>query len=99
MICTTTEGHVWTFGCGCVGQLGHGGDADEMVPRMVEGLVGVKVAQVVAGDCHTVICTTEGRVLTFGYGSHGQLGHSGDGNEMVPRMVEGLVGVKVADMP
>ena len=57
------------------------------------------MAQVEAGDCHTVICTTEGRVLTFGYGSHGQLGHSGDGNEMVPRMVEGLVGVKVADMP
>ena len=97
VICTT-EGRVWTFGYGGAGQLGHGGNADEMVPRMVEGLVGLKVAQVAAGDRHTVIYTSEGRVWTFGHGGHGQLGHSGDGNEMVPRMVEGLLGVKVAQV-
>ena len=33
---------------------------------MVEGLVGVEVAQVAAGYYHTVICTAEGRVLGFG---------------------------------
>ena len=37
-----------------------------MVPRMVEGLVGLKVAQVAAGFPHTVICTAEGRVFCFG---------------------------------
>ena len=37
-----------------------------MVPRMVEGLVGVKVAQVAAGYFHTMICTGEGRVFGFG---------------------------------
>ena len=65
VICTA-EGRVWTFGHGYTGRLGHGGNADEMVPRMVKGLVGVKVAQVAAGDNHTVICTSEGRVLAFG---------------------------------
>ena len=97
VICTA-EGRVWTFGNGGSGRLGHGGDADEMVPRMVEGLVGVKVAQVAASCQHTVICTAEGRVWTFGSGEEGQLGHGGNAAEMVPRMVEGLVGVKVAQV-
>jgi hypothetical protein len=65
VICTA-EGRVLTFGYGRNGQLGHGGNADEMVPRMVEGLMGVKVAQVAAGGSHTVICTAEGRVMGFG---------------------------------
>ena len=80
------------------GRLGHGGNTNEMVPRMVEGLVGVKVAHVAAGAIHTVICTAEGRVWTFGHGGHGRLGHGGNTDEMVPRIVEGLVGVKVAQV-
>ncbi len=54
----SSEGRLLTFGDGEYGRLGHGGTATEMVPRMVEGLVNVKVAQVAAGDCHTVICTS-----------------------------------------
>ena len=65
VICTA-EGRILTFGNGGNGQLGRGGNTNEMVPRMVEGLVGVKVAQVAAGGFHTVICTAEGRVLAFG---------------------------------
>jgi len=97
VICTA-EGRVWTFGYGEYGQLGHGGNATEMVPRMVEGLVNVRVAQVAAGGRHTVICTAEGRVWTFGRGDDGQLGHGGNATEMVPRIVEGLMDVKVAQV-
>ena len=63
---------------------------------MVVGVVGVKVVQVAGGACHTVIYTAKGRVWIFGWGRHGQLGHGGKTNEMVPRMVKGLVGMKVA---
>ena len=72
VICTA-EGRVWTFGYGGHGQLGHGGDANEMVPRMVESLVDVRVAQVAAGAYHTIICTAEGRVLGFGRHVHRSL--------------------------
>ena len=81
VICTS-EGRLLTFGDGDDGRLGHGGTATEMLPRMVEGLVGVNVAQVAAGLFHTVICTAEGRVWTFGLGSYGRLGHGGEANEM-----------------
>ena len=86
VICTT-EGRVWTFGLWGHGQLGHGGDANERVPRMVEGLVGVRVAQVAAGSFHTVICTAESRIWTFGHGHHGQLGHGGNAYEMVEFLI------------
>ena len=39
-----------------------------MVPRMVKGLKDVKVVGVAAGRGHTVICTDDGRVWTFGDG-------------------------------
>ena len=94
VICTA-EGRVWTFGDG---EHGHGGNANAMVPRIVEGLVDVKVAQVAAGGEYTVICTAEGGVWTLGRGEYGQLGHSGTATEMVPRMLEGPVGVKSAQV-
>ena len=54
LICSS-EGRVWTFGRGKYGELGHASCANEMVPRIVEGLMGVEVVQVAAGDNHTVI--------------------------------------------
>ena len=97
VICTA-EGRVWTFGNGEYGQLGHVGNATEMVPRIVEGLMDVKVAQVAAGYFHTVICTAEGRGWTFGSGEYGQLGHGVAANEIMPRIMEGLMDVKVAQV-
>ena len=47
--------HGWAFGRGDNGRLGYGGISDEMVLRMVKGLMGVKVAQVAAGAFPTVI--------------------------------------------
>ena len=43
-----------------------------------------------AGVNHTVVCTAEGQVLTFGDGQYGQLGHGDDGYESVPRLVENM---------
>ena len=108
VICTD-EGRVWTFGHGPYGQLGHGAvttlETVEVVPRIVEGLKDVKVVGVAVGATHTVICTDEGRVWTFGEGTFGQLGHAkltGHGDEptleVVPRIVEGLTDVNVVQV-
>ena len=66
----------------------------------VRGAFDIKAGSIAAGtDGHSVICSSEGRLLTFGgNGDVGQLGHGGNANERVPRMVEGLVGVKVAQV-
>ena len=92
----TDAGQLYTFGRGFYGQLGHGQEQDEWVPRLVQALVGRTVIGVDAGYRHTAICTLVGTVLTCGEVGWGRLGHGtahGQGDdEYVPRVVEALAG-------
>ena len=65
------------------------------MPRVVGALEGVKVAGIAGGNAHTIVCTTAGTVYTFGYGRSGRLGHGGEEDAWVPRIVQGLEGRKV----
>jgi RCC1 and BTB domain-containing protein len=91
----TDEGELFTFGYGVHGQLGHGGEQTELVPRLVEALVGKKVIGASAGQYHTAVCTEAGELFTFGYGVYGQVGHGGRQQELVPRLVSALAGKTV----
>ena len=73
-------------------QLGHGEEGRELVPRMIEALAGKKVIGAAAGSYHTAVWTEEGELFTFGAGQFGRLGHGGTQIELVPRLVETLVG-------
>ena len=55
--------------------LGHGGNVDELMPRLVEALVDVTVVGTTAGGKHTVVWTDDDKVYSFGYGLFGQLWH------------------------
>ena len=81
---------------GYAGNLGHGGHHEELVPRLVEALVGKKVVGASAGQIHTAVWTEEGELFTFGDGDGGRLGHGGTQNELVPRLVEALAGKKAS---
>jgi len=66
------------------------------VPRLVEALVGKKAIGASTGYAqHTAAWTEEGELFTFGKGEHGQLGHGGTQNELVPRLVQALLRKKV----
>jgi alpha-tubulin suppressor-like RCC1 family protein len=76
------EGDLYTAGFGGstlqgVGCLGHGDIASRHLPTRVESLVedGCSVQQVVAGESHCSVLTTEGEILTVGSGSYGRLGN------------------------
>jgi alpha-tubulin suppressor-like RCC1 family protein len=60
-----------------VGCLGHGNIQHRTTPTLVESLYedNVYVQQVVAGDAHCTILTTESEILTTGSGSYGRLGN------------------------
>jgi len=62
----------------------------ELVPRLIEALAGKTVVGAVAGHEHTSVWTDAGALFTFGYGVSGQLGHGGQGDELVPRLVDTL---------
>jgi alpha-tubulin suppressor-like RCC1 family protein len=93
---TCKTGVIWSFGSGVFGKLGHGGEGNEVVPRLIEALSGVAVKQVAAGWGHSMLLTRDGDVFTWGWGYCGQLGHGNTDRQLVPKRVEGLT--KVTDI-
>jgi len=101
----TDQGAVLSFGHGEGGQLGHGDEVSQPVPKVIEALRGARVVAIAAGGNHSMVLTDDGTVLSFGAGLHGQLGH-GDEEEsesecwegikqLVPKVIEALRGVRV----
>jgi alpha-tubulin suppressor-like RCC1 family protein len=86
-------GEIWSFGGGSAGALGHGGEGNEWVPRLVDALSGVDVKHVVVGGGHSMVLARDGTVFTWGYGDEGQLGHGITDRQLVPKRVEGLTNV------
>jgi alpha-tubulin suppressor-like RCC1 family protein len=82
---------VATFGVGSRGQLGHGSRDDEKIPRRMRHGIGysIRVVQVAAGGglarvAHSLLLTDTGRVLSFGTGSYGALGHGYSAAKQLP---------------
>ena len=64
------------------------------MPKRIEGLQGVRAVAISAGDSHSLVLAAGGAVYSFGYGSHGKLGH-GDVEEVTtPKRIEALRSVR-----
>lgn len=70
----TSNGDVFSFGCGLRGALGHGDINSILSPMQVEGLAGLKIIDIAAGSFHSVAVSSFGDVYTWGWNTHGQLG-------------------------
>ena len=82
---------VASWGVGKRGQLGHGKRDDQPFPQFLLGGIGyrsIRIVQVSAGGglvrvAHSLLLTSTGRVLSFGTGQYGQLGHGyADGKQL-----------------
>eukprot|EP00850_Spirogloea_muscicola_P003742 SM000015S01242 [mRNA] locus=s15:773139:784742:- [translate_table: standard] len=94
----TGGGDVFSFGQGMFGQLGHGNTDNALSPVHVEGLWGLGIVQVAAGESHSAALTADGLVYTWGRGKYGQLGHGVLTNEMKPMRVDALAGRRVVQI-
>ncbi|CAG4926206.1 unnamed protein product [Colias eurytheme] len=90
--CVTARGHLYTWGMGEYGRLGHGDDVTQLAPKMVEALAGFRVIQVACGsrDAQTLALTACGKVFSWGDGDFGKLGRGGSDGCAVPMNVERL---------
>ena len=88
--CITENGDTFTWGYGEYGSLGHGDGESRSTPKVIDGLVGKKAIQVACGWCHTIVCTSNGRVYSFGDGEYGQLGHGDSKEQWTPTLIEAL---------
>jgi alpha-tubulin suppressor-like RCC1 family protein len=88
-VALSEAGHVFTWGLGEDGQLGHGDGDDQWAPQQVEAgrFGGEKVVFVAAGGNHTAAVTAGGQLYTWGWNCHGQLGHGDTGSRLVPTVV------------
>ena len=57
----TSEGRVYTWGYGSLGQLGHGSDSNYCSPHVVEGLMGYKVVHIVSQYRHSVVLVDDSK--------------------------------------
>lgn len=92
----TTCPEVFSWGNGANYQLGTGGTGLATAPVRLEDLRGRVVSAVSAAKFHSAACTAEGRLLTWGWGRGGRLGHgefdvhSGEVATIAPRVVAAL---------
>jgi len=68
------EGGALGLGCGCV--------ADQPLPRRIEGLTGVCVTGLAAGDGHSLALSADGDVYAWGVSAFGRLGLSSGEEQM-----------------
>ena len=87
----TADGAVWSWGNGQEGQLGHGDEYTQLLPKKVEALAGQRVVAVSAHD-HSLALTADGAVWSWGFGEDGSLGHGEDEEQLLPKQVEALAG-------
>jgi len=82
----TENGELFACGAGDQGQTGQGSSTRRFlsVPERVPALVGECVVRMCAGQFHSICCTREGKVFTFGLNREGQLGHGDTQNRTVP---------------
>ncbi|KAL1503593.1 hypothetical protein AB1Y20_012070 [Prymnesium parvum] len=84
-------GHVFSWGSGAFGKLGHGNDADVRIPTQVE-FKRKRIARVSCGPDHSAAVSEAGEVLCWGSGSYGNLGHGDNNDCAAPKLVEALLG-------
>ena len=88
-LAVTADGTVWSWGNGSYGQLGHGDQQNQLLPKKIETLAGQRVVAVSAGGCHSLALTADGAVWSWGNGGAGSLGHGEDlSNQLRPEKIE-----------
>ena len=93
----TADGSVWSWGEGGFGfgQLGHGDQQNQLLPKQVEALTGQRVVAVSAGELHSLAITADGAVWSWGYGGFGELGHGDEQDQLLPKKVEAFADQRV----
>ena len=91
----TADGALWSWGPGGFGQLGHGDEQHQLLPKQVEAFADQRVVAVSAAAGHSLAITADGAVWSWGYGVSGKLGHGDQQNQQQPKKIEALVDQRV----
>jgi len=94
--CVDNQGKVYTWGSGYKCKLGHVDQNDVFQPRQIEAIDNIRISKLVCGGIHSAVLTEDGKIMTFGCGSDGRLGHPESSKyrylykEKIPRLIENI---------
>ncbi|OAY57362.1 RCC1 domain-containing protein RUG3, mitochondrial isoform X3 [Manihot esculenta] len=86
----TEDGQIWNWGANSNYELGRGDKVGGWKPKLIPSLEDVRIIQIASGGYHSLALTDEGKVLSWGFGGHGQLGHSSKQNQKIPMVIDAL---------
>lgn len=89
----TTDGVLMSWGLGYEGHrpvLGHGDEKAQLKPKIVQALTPYKITHVACGWDHSLCVSEEGRLYSWGDGTHGRLGHNSSSHVATPKVVAGV---------
>lgn len=87
-----TNNGIYAWGASQYGQLGLGRLLQTPNPELIVSLADEVIVDAVTGQYHSVALTMDGRVFTWGWGVHGQLGHGDTLQKNIPTLVNELLG-------
>lgn len=90
-----TNNGVYAWGSNKYGQVGLGEVRESPNPELITCLAQEIIVEAVAGQHHSVALIADGRLFTWGWGVHGQLGHGNTEAQRQPTLVKALLGVVV----
>ncbi|XP_043498025.1 uncharacterized protein LOC122521394 isoform X1 [Polistes fuscatus] len=88
-----TNNGIYAWGSSKYGQLGLGKVLQCSSPELITSLAQEMIIDAVAGQYHSMALTADGRVFTWGWGVHGQLGHGNTDKRNIPTLVNSLLGI------
>jgi hypothetical protein len=90
-VAVTSNGGVYTFGCGAYYRLGHGSDDDVLYPKQVSELEGIHIESCSCGAWHTVVVASGTRdIFGFGWNKYRQLGSTSEEIVLYPVRIKDL---------
>ncbi|XP_011304625.1 E3 ubiquitin-protein ligase HERC2 [Fopius arisanus] len=94
----SSEGHVYSWGEGDDGKLGHGNRMSYDRPKLIEALLGTEVVDIACGGHHSAAISSAGLLYTWGKGRYGRLGHGDSDDQTKPKVVAALQEYKAVDV-
>lgn len=85
-----TSSGVYAWGSSVYGQLGIGLIDQSPHPRIIPALANVRVVSISAGQYHSLAITSQGKLYSWGWGVHGQLGLNTVEDVPEPKLVKAL---------
>eukprot|EP00026_Physarum_polycephalum_P001398 Phypoly_transcript_01399.p1 GENE.Phypoly_transcript_01399~~Phypoly_transcript_01399.p1 ORF type:complete len:917 (+),score=105.43 Phypoly_transcript_01399:210-2960(+) len=96
-VAVTADYGVFTWGTGK--GLGNGGRQNtEKTPKRVIGMEQYSVCDVSAGNMYSALLTKDGKVLSWGEGCSGKLGHGNEDSFLIPTEIAKLRGKKIVQV-